>query len=68
MIQSYKKPLQLEEQYDAIIIGTGMGSLTNAAFLAKEGKKVLLLEKCLIISPTKISIGQTWGRFMIKLL
>ena len=45
MIQSYKKPLQLEEQYDAIIIGTGMGSLTTAAFLAKEGKKVLLLER-----------------------
>ena len=45
MIQSYKKPLQLEEQYYAIIIGTGMGSLTTAAFLAKEGKKVLLLER-----------------------
>ncbi len=45
MIQSYKKPLQLEEQYDAIIIGTGMGSLTTAAFLAKEGKKILMLER-----------------------
>ena len=45
MIQSYKKPHQLEEQYDAVIIGTGMGSLTSAAFLAKEGKKVLLLER-----------------------
>ena len=43
MIQSYKKPHQLEDQYDAIIVGTGMGSLTTAAFLAKEGKKVLLL-------------------------
>ena len=45
MIQSYKKPHQLEEQYDAVIIGTGIGSLTSAAFLAKEGKKVLLLER-----------------------
>ena len=45
MIQSYKQPLELEEQYDAIIIGTGMGSLTTAAFLAKEGKKVLMLER-----------------------
>jgi all-trans-retinol 13,14-reductase len=45
MIQSYKKPHQLEKQYDAVIIGTGMGSLTSAAFLAKEGKKVLLLER-----------------------
>jgi all-trans-retinol 13,14-reductase len=45
MIQSYKKPLSLEEQYDVIIIGTGIGSLTTGAFLAKEGKKVLLLER-----------------------
>lgn len=45
MIQSYKKPLQLAPKYDAIIIGTGIGSLTAGAFLAKEGKKVLLLER-----------------------
>ena len=45
MIQSYKKNPTLAETYDAIIIGSGMGSLTTAAILAKEGQKVLVLER-----------------------
>ncbi|MBW1296888.1 phytoene desaturase family protein [Aquimarina litoralis] len=45
MIQSYKQRPVLEEKYDAIIIGSGMGSLTVGAILAKEGKKVLILER-----------------------
>jgi len=45
MIQSYKKNYQLAEKYDAIIIGSGIGSLSTAAILAKEGKKVLVLER-----------------------
>jgi all-trans-retinol 13,14-reductase len=45
MIQSYKKNRTLAENYDAILIGSGMGSLTTAAILAKEGKKVLVLER-----------------------
>ena len=45
MIQSYKKNPKLSESYDAIVIGSGMGSLTTAAVLAKEGKSVLVLEK-----------------------
>jgi prolycopene isomerase len=32
-------------KYDAIIIGSGMGGLTTAAFLAKKGLKTLLIEK-----------------------
>jgi len=36
----------LENQYDAIVIGSGMGGLTAAALLAKtHNKRVLLLEK-----------------------
>ena len=31
--------------YDAIVIGAGHNGLTNAAYLAKSGLKVLLLEK-----------------------
>jgi all-trans-retinol 13,14-reductase len=45
MIQSYKKKPQLADSYDTIVIGSGMGSLTTAAILAKEGQKVLVLEK-----------------------
>jgi all-trans-retinol 13,14-reductase len=45
MIQSYKKNPTLAEKYDTIIIGSGMGSLTTAAILAKEGQKVLVLER-----------------------
>jgi len=33
------------EVYDVIIIGSGISGLTSAVFLAKEGFKVLLLEK-----------------------
>ena len=32
-------------QYDAIVVGSGMGGLSVGALLAREGKKVLLLEK-----------------------
>ena len=45
MIQSYKKKPVLAAKYDTIIIGSGMGSLTTAAILAKEGQKVLVLER-----------------------
>ena len=45
MIQSYKKVHQLTDKYDAIIIGSGIGSLATGAILAKEGKKVLILER-----------------------
>ena len=45
MIQSYKQNPKLEKDYDAIIIGSGMSGLTTAAIMAKEGKKVLILER-----------------------
>lgn len=45
MIQSYKKKPKLQDIYDTIIIGSGIGSLATAAILAKEGHKVLVLER-----------------------
>lgn len=45
MIQSYKKNPVVAAHYDTIIIGSGMGSLSTAAILAKEGQKVLILER-----------------------
>lgn len=45
MIQSYKQSPNVETHYDAIIIGSGIGSLTTAAILAKDGQKVLVLER-----------------------
>ena len=45
MIQSYKRKHQLEEKYDTIVIGSGIGGLTVAALLAKDGEKVLVLER-----------------------
>ena len=35
----------MQNKYDVIVIGSGIGGLTAAAILAKQGKKVLVLEK-----------------------
>lgn len=35
-----------EKQYDAIIVGAGVGGLSVGTLLAKEGLKVLMLEQC----------------------
>ncbi|HAA16953.1 MAG TPA: FAD-dependent oxidoreductase, partial [Cytophagales bacterium] len=45
MVQSYKQKHTVADHYDAIFIGTGIGCLATAACLAKEGQKVLLLER-----------------------
>ncbi len=41
---SFTKLDQLEERYDVIVIGSGLGGLTSANRLAKAGHKILLLE------------------------
>lgn len=35
----------IEKAYDSIVVGGGIAGLTATAYLAKEGKKVLLIEK-----------------------
>jgi all-trans-retinol 13,14-reductase len=43
LLSSFK--LRYEEEYDTIIIGSGMSGLALAAILSKEGEKVLVLER-----------------------
>ena len=45
MIQTYKRNPKLHEHYHTILIGSGMGCLSAAAILAKEGHRVLVLEQ-----------------------
>ncbi|MBL4586895.1 MAG: NAD(P)/FAD-dependent oxidoreductase [Flavobacteriales bacterium] len=39
------KRLKKKSGYDAIVIGSGLGAMTFGAIMAKQGKKILLLEK-----------------------
>ncbi len=45
LFQSYKQKPAIDDHYDAICIGSGLGSLTTASLLARKGKKVLVCEK-----------------------
>jgi phytoene dehydrogenase-like protein/NAD-dependent dihydropyrimidine dehydrogenase PreA subunit len=38
-------PVELDDRYDAVVIGAGIGGLMTAAGLARAGKKVLVLEQ-----------------------
>ena len=39
------RPTRVDNNYDAIVIGSGIGGMTTAAILSKAGKKVLVLEQ-----------------------
>jgi phytoene dehydrogenase-like protein len=50
-----EKDLALLQSYDAIIIGAGHNGLVTAAYLAKSGKKVLVLERRPIIGGSAVT-------------
>ncbi|MGI9286687.1 MAG: phytoene desaturase family protein [Pseudomonadales bacterium] len=39
------RPTRVDDHYDAIVIGSGIGGMSSAACLAKQGKKVAVLEQ-----------------------
>ncbi len=45
LFQSYKQRPDIQDHYDVICIGSGLGSLTTASLLARKGMRVLVLEK-----------------------
>ena len=38
-------PVARDDMYDAVVVGAGLGGLTCAAYLARHGFKILLLEQ-----------------------
>lgn len=44
LFKSFKRD-KVEGKFDAIIIGSGLGGLSTAAYLSKHGKKILILER-----------------------
>ena len=41
----FYRPERADGRFDAIVIGSGMGGLSTAAFLSRAGRKVLVLER-----------------------
>lgn len=41
--------MQGDQSYDAIVVGGGLGGLTSGAFLARHGKRVLVLEQHTVV-------------------
>ncbi|HEC1791039.1 TPA: FAD-binding protein [Campylobacter lari] len=39
----------MDVKFDVIIIGSGLGGLSAGAFLARNGKKVLVLEQVVVL-------------------
>ena len=55
----------MPERYDAIIVGAGHNGLVTAAYLAKAGRKVLVLERRCIVGGCCIT-EETWPGFRVS--
>lgn len=44
-VRPYRKHEGIQGDFDTMMIGSGMGRLALASFLAQDGQKVLLLEQ-----------------------
>ena len=44
-----------EKEYDAVVVGGGHNGLTTAAYLAKAGRKVLVLERRHVLGGAAVS-------------
>ena len=55
----------MPEQYDAIIVGAGHNGLVTAAYLAKAGRRVLVLERRDILGGCCIT-EETWPGFKVS--
>jgi phytoene dehydrogenase-like protein len=53
-------------EYDAIVIGSGLGGLTSAGYLAKNGFKVLVLEHHDVPGGYATNFTRANGRFMFE--
>lgn len=61
---AYRKHVGIDGEFDAIVVGSGMGGMTAAAVLARNGQRVLLLEQNNIVGGLTQSYsrdGYTWN-------
>jgi all-trans-retinol 13,14-reductase len=40
----------MSRQFDAIVIGSGLGGLTAGALYARAGHRVLVIERCFVVA------------------
>lgn len=61
MVKSVNGPMSLEEQYDLVVLGAGVGGMTAALTATLRGLHVLVIEKCDAIGGTSArSSGTVW--------
>lgn len=61
---AYRKHVGVDGEFDAIVVGSGMGGMTVASVLARNGQRVLLLEQNNVVGGLTQSYsrdGYTWN-------